>query len=179
MSHFWKVLQRAWRAAVGTQVATHATPATARRGGRDGHRCFAGPAEQHYQFASYCIRLCCACLAKLGDRACRFVYHCCSVFRSLRADLFQRSEGEGRGKESRLGSRIGELGWMGGRGGGILMVADYAADFTRLGLLPVPASSTLCARQAKKPLYVCGGGGGKGLGNDSRKSARACRASLK
>ena len=41
------------------------------------------------------------------------------------------------------------------------MVADYAADFTRLGLLPVPASSTLCARQAKKPLYVCGGGGGK------------------
>ena len=59
------------------------------------------------------------------------------------------------------------------------MVADYAADFTRLGLLPVPASSTLCARQAKKPLYVCGGGGGKGLGNDSRKSARACRASLK
>ena len=42
------------------------------------------------------------------------------------------------------------------------MVADYAADFTRLGLLPVLAPSTLCARQAKKPLYACGGGGEKG-----------------
>ena len=53
---------------MGTQVAT------SRRGGRAA--------------LSICILLHspvlrCAILAKLGDRACRFVYHCCSVFRSV------------------------------------------------------------------------------------------------
>ena len=135
-----------------------------------------------YQFASYCIR--CASLtpphmhahARVGRSACRFVYHCCS----LRADLFQKSEGGGREKAEGAGGR---------EGGGILMVADYAADFTRLGFHPFPTSTFhfVCARQAKKPLYPAAkdgrkeswreGGGGDcergGPGNDSRKSARA------
>ena len=104
--------------------------------------------------------------------------------------IFSREvKGEREGKQRKgVGSarRIGEGGRLEGRegrnegrreGGGILMVADYAADFTRLGFSVPFSASTLCARQAKKPLYSAAKDGGLrlrgGLGNDSRKSARA------
>ena len=164
MSHFWKVLQRTWRA-VGTQVATHTGN---REKGREGWpmATAASRGRQSSTINLHLIAFACAARASPNSVIGLVVSFTTVVPCSVRCALiFSREvKGKGRGKESRLGSRIGELGWMGGRGGGILMVADYAADFTRLGLLPVPAPSTLCARQAKKPLYVCGGGGGKRAG---------------
>ena len=92
--------------------------------------------------------------------------------------IFSREvKGEREGKQRKgVGSarRIGEGGRLEGRegrnegrreGGGILMVADYAADFTRLGFSVPFSASTLCARQAKKPLYSAAkdGGGGEGV----------------
>ena len=109
-----------------------------------------------YQFASYCIR--CASLtpphmharARVGRSACRFVYHCCS----LRADLFQKSEGGGREKAEGVGS--GSENW-GGREGARRHIdgCGLCCGFYEIGLPSLPnldISFRMCKTSEKATL---------------------------